>query len=148
VIRLRLIVPALLLLMAASSGVRADHSMVLIANARGPVESLSPLDLRKLYLGFVVTTNDRNPIKPVLNASDAFLTELFLQDVMGMSERSYDRRLLTLTLQSGRPRPEVLDDIGAIVEAVANDPYAVAFVWEEDIVDVDSVRIVRVLWHR
>jgi len=148
VTRQHVILVTSLLLLAATGTVRADHSMVLIANADGPVQSLTPLDLRKLYLGFVVTTNGRSPLKPILNESDALLTEIFLQDVMGMSERSYDRRLLTLTIQSGRPRPEVLDNLDAILRLVASDPHAVAFVWEEDITDVEGVKIVRVLWHR
>ena len=138
----------ILTLLAASPHVRADHSMVLIANADSPIEAISPIDLRKLYLGFVVLSNTGTQVRPLSNESDARLKEVFLQDVMGMSARSYDRRLLTLTLQSGRPRPEVIEDLNLLLQRIDNDLQAVAFVWEEDVENMDNVKVLRVLWHR
>jgi hypothetical protein len=126
----------------------ADHSMVLVTSSDSPVDSVSPLDIRKLYLGFVVRDRQGNPIRPMTNASDSRLWEIFLQDVMGMSARSYDRRLLTLTLQSGRPRPDVYGSLQSILDSVEQDDNAVAIVWEEDIAKRPGLKVIRVLWHR
>jgi hypothetical protein len=134
-------------LMGASPDARADHSMVLISNADSPIVSISPLDLRKLYLGFVVTAGDKTQVKPILYASDELLQEIFLQNVMGMSARSYDRRLLTLTLQSGRPRPQVFEDLESVLQRIDSDPQTIVFVWEEDIENLPNIKILRVLWH-
>lgn len=135
-------------LLAASPRVHADHSMILIANVDSPIEAISPLDLRKLYLGFVVMTSNGAPVRPLSNASDTQLKEIFLQDVMGMSSRSYDRRLLTLTLQTGRRRPEVIEDLSILLQRIDSDLQSITFVWEEDIESLDSVKVIRVLWHR
>lgn len=146
--RFPIIILLILMLCASAPPSRADHAMILIANADSPIEELGPLDLRKLYLGFPVMTPDGTPIRPLSNASDARLGEIFLQDVMGMSARSYDRRLLTLTLQSGRPRPEVIEDVDVLLQRIDTNLQSITFVWDENIQDLDNVKVLRVLWHR
>jgi hypothetical protein len=101
-----------------------------------------------LYLGFVVTTDTGQNIRPLINASDPQAVEIFLQDVMGMSRRSYNRRLLALTLQTGRPRPDVHSDLDSVLEKIGNDRLAIAFAWQDDIQDLDTVKVLRILWQR
>jgi hypothetical protein len=137
-----------LALLGAPPSVRADHSLVLIASANSPVNEISPLDLRKVYLGFSVEAGNEMEVRALSNTSDEALQEFFLQHVMGMSARSYNRRLLTLTLQSGRPRPEVYDNIDELLDRIDRDVLSITFAWEEDIADRDDVKILRVLWHR
>jgi len=144
----RVAIAMLLTSLSAPAPVCADHSLVLIANAESPIDSLLPLELRKVYLGFNVVDGSGQLIRAISNTSNARLWEIFLQDVMGMSARSYDRRLLSLTMQSGRVRPDSFDDLDQILTRIANDRHAIAFVWEEDIKDKSDFKIVRVLWRR
>ena len=99
-------------------------------------------------MGFVVTSKDGQPIQPVFNSSSSRLQELFLQDVMGMSARTYDRRLLSLTLRTGRSRPVSYENVDDLLTRLQRDRHAVAFVWSEDVADADNIKIVRVLWRR
>jgi hypothetical protein len=138
----------ILALLGGPPGARADHSLVLITSADSPVEEISPLDLRKLFLGFSVATDSGQEVRALSNTSDETVQQLFLQDVMGMSARSYNRRLLTLTLQSGRPRPEIYDNTDELLDHINNDVLSITFVWEEDIKDRDDVKVLRVLWHQ
>jgi hypothetical protein len=108
--------------------------------------AISSLDLRKLYLGFVVYFAEGLQIHPLSNNSDPRVREIFLQDVVGMSARTYDRRLLTLTLQTGRHRPETFTDLEDVLQAISENSLAVAFVWLEDVEDRDGIKILRVLW--
>jgi hypothetical protein len=141
-----LILALVLGLLAAPAQSRADHLMVLIANQGSPLNSVRPLDVRKIYLGYHVTNDDGRPIRATTNVSSRRLWEIFVQDVMGMTERSYDRRLLTLTLQSGRRRPDEYEDLEQLLDRIETDNDAVAFVWEDDIRDRADIKIVRVLW--
>jgi len=135
-------------LFVVPSSARADHALVLIASSDSPLETLSSLELRKLYLGFVVNSEAGRQIRPITNNSNARIKEIFLQDVVGMSARSYDRRLLTLTLQTGRHRPEVYADLGDLLNRIASDSLSISFVWKEDAEDRNDIKILRVLWHR
>jgi hypothetical protein len=67
---------------------------------------------------------------------------------MGMSARSYDRRLLAKTLQTGQSRPDELHSVEDVIERIGNDRQAVSFVWEEDIHDRENIKILRVIWRR
>jgi hypothetical protein len=134
--------------LAVPSAIRADHSLVLIVNAESSIERLNSIEIRKVYLGFSVSNGQGIPIRAIANKSSARLWEIFLQDVMGMSARSYDRRRLALTLQSGRLQPLVVEDLDQLLESVSNDRNTIAFAWEEDVKDNKGIRILRVLWRR
>jgi hypothetical protein len=136
----------LTLLLFAAQAAYADQALVLITSADSPLQSVSSIDLRKLYLGFIVNTETGHQIRPVTNDSDSRAKEVFLQSVVGMSARSYDRRLLTLTLRTGRHRPEVFRETAALLDRIADDAYSIAFVWNEDVAGREDIRILRVLW--
>jgi hypothetical protein len=143
--RLNLIAPMLALILLATNS-RADHELVLIARHDSPLTTISSLDLRKVYLGFVVNAPSGRQIYPIANNSDARAKEIFLQDVVGMSARTYDRRLLTLTLQTGRHRPVSFTELEDVLGSIADNSFAIAFVWREDVENRDDVKILRVLW--
>jgi len=128
------------------SFVLADHKLVLVTREDSPLSNISALDLRKLYLGFVVYSDTGRQIHPISNHSDARAWEIFLQDVVGMSARTYDRRLLTLTLQTGRHRPQVFNELEYVLDAIAANPLAIAFVWQEDLQHRENIKVIRVLW--
>ena len=75
---------------------------------------LDAIEIRKLFLGLPVLRENR-PLHAVRNASDTFLTEVFLQHVVAMSESAYDRRILAQMLQQGRPLPPELKSSDAVV---------------------------------
>jgi hypothetical protein len=133
-------------LLETPTPLRAEESLVLIAYKDSPLQSLGSLDIRKLYLGFVVRDEQNQPIRAVTNGSDAYLWKVFLQGVMGMSDKSYERRLLTLTLQSGRVRPHVVTNLEQLLVTIETDPNAVAFVWQRDLEGHDDLKVLRVLW--
>lgn len=137
----------LTLLLAGAPAAYAEHALVLITSVDSPLQSVSSIELRKLYLGFIVNAETGEQIQPVTNDSDSRAKEIFVQNVVGMSARSYDRRLLTLTLRTGRHRPEVFRDTTALLDRIADDAYSIAFVWEEDVAGREDIRTLRVLWH-
>ena len=73
-------------------------------SSSAPTATLTQLDslqVRKLFLGLTVTQNG-NRLWPVLNETDARVKEIFLQNIVSMSDITYDRSLLRLTLIQGQ----------------------------------------------
>jgi hypothetical protein len=137
---------ALLLGVAAALPASADERLVLIVSADSKVEQLDSLEVRKLFLGMTVTHNgDR--LRPLLNEAESRLKAVFLQNIVSMTDMTYDRRTLRLALQGGRSLPVVYTDKATLINSVAADPTAVSFAWEADVQYDKRIRILRVLWH-
>jgi hypothetical protein len=139
-------VAVLLTLLAVAPRVWAAEQLVLIVSADSKVEQLDSLELRKLFLGLTVTHNG-NRLRPVLNEADPRVNEIFLQNVVSMSDVTYDRRLLRLALIQGQTQPTAYKDIALLIKAVAADPSAVSYAWAKDVAHDTRVRILRVLWY-
>jgi hypothetical protein len=110
------------------------------------VDQLDSLEVRKLFLGMTVTHNgDR--LRPLLNEAEPRLKDVFLQNVVSMTDMTYDRRLLRLALQGGRSLPVTYSDKVMLINTVAGDPTAVSFAWAKDVQRDKRIKILRVLWH-
>ena len=124
----------------------ADETLVLIVSADSKVEQLDSLEVRKLFLGMTVIHNgDR--LRPLLNEAEPRLKDVFLQNIVSMTDMTYDRRILRLALQSGRSLPAVYVDKVMLINTVAADPTAVSFAWARDVQHDKRIKILRVLWH-
>ena len=136
----------LLTLLAATLPAFAQEQLVLIVSADSRVDQLDSLGLRKLFLGLTVTY-DGNRLRPVLNETDPRVKDIFLQNIVSMSDITYDRRLLRLALIQGQTQPAVYKDVGQLIQAVAADPSAVSYAWAKDVAHDTRIRILRILWY-
>lgn len=123
----------------------SDDEVVLVTNEQDPDFSLSTLDLRKLFLGFTLL-HDGHALQPIRNRSDERLDQVFLQYVMAMSADAYERRLLSWSLQQGRPRPREVKSKDEFGEVLHNTRHGVSFAWRSDLDGVTGVHVVKVLW--
>jgi len=123
----------------------AEVAVVLVTYKDSPIQSISSLDIRKVYLGISVTV-DGNTIRALRRRDDERLNRIFLQSVIAMSERSYERRLLSLMLKFGTPRPAEVDDSDELLESLATIPSSIAYMWKSDAEADSRVRIIGVLW--
>ena len=136
----------LVTLLTATRPVWAADQLVLIVSADSKVEQLDSLEVRKLFLGLTVTQNgDR--LRPVLDEADARVKEIFLQNIVSMSDTTYDRSLLRLALIQGQIKPIAYKDIALLLKAVEADPTAVSYVWAKDVAHDSRIKILRVLWY-
>jgi len=136
----------LLALLTAAMPSLAGEQLVLIVSAGSKIEQLDSLELRKLFLGLTVT-HDGNRLRPVLNEADGRVKEIFLQNIVSMSDITYDRRLLRLSLIQGQTQPTAYKNIALLINAVAADPSAVSYAWAKDVAHEPRIRILRVLWY-
>ena len=127
---------------AAASG----NDAVVLATAEPDAQpALTSVQVRKLFLGFTVL-HGGHVLRPVRNRSDELLDKIFLQHVMTMSAEAYERRLLALTLQQGRPRPAEVHSRDELIKALLGIPHSVSFAWQSDLDGVPAIHAVRTLW--
>ena len=84
-------------------------------------------------------------LHPLRNESDQLLREIFYQDIISMSELTYERRLLALTLQQGRTAPPIYKSSRQLVSAVASDPAAISFAWATEVANDPRIKVLRVV---
>jgi hypothetical protein len=136
----------LVTLLAATGAVSAAEQLVLIVSADSKVEQLDSLQVRKLFLGLTVT-HDGDRLRPVLDEADARVKEIFLQNIVSMSDTTYDRSVLRLALIQGQIKPIAYKDITLLINAVVADPTAVSYAWAKDVAHDSRIKILRVLWY-
>ena len=136
----------LVLLLSAAAPALAGEELVLIVAADSNVKQLDSSSVRKLFLGLTVQRGGER-LRPLLNESDTRLKEVFLQNIVSMSDSTYDRHVLQLSLEQGRKQPKVYQSNAQLINSVAADPTAVSYVWLRDVESDKRVRILRTLWH-
>jgi hypothetical protein len=136
----------LVLLLGAAIPAFAAEELVLIVSAGSDIDQLDSPLVRKLFLGLTVTQQGKR-LRPVLNNTDAEIKELFLQNIVSMSDSTYDRYVLRLALLQGRTQPIVYTSTAQLINAVAADPAVVGYVWARDVAHDTRVRVLRVVWH-
>ena len=136
----------LALLLGAASPALAEEQLALIVSSSSSIDQLDSPLVRRLFLGLTVTQHG-NRLRPVLNEADPQIKELFLQNIVAMSDSTYDRYVLRLSLLQGRTQPIVYKTIVELINAVASDPTVVGYAWARDVARDPRVRILRIVWH-
>ena len=134
-------------MMLSMTAAWADDTMVLVTSSESPITDISSLDIRKAYLGISVRIAG-STVRPILQQDDDRLNLIFLQSVIAMSQKSYDRRLLSMMLKFGTPRPGKADSREALIETLQGNPYAIGYMWKSDAASDARVRTVKVLWQK
>lgn len=125
----------------------AEHQVVLVAASTSPLHNIDSLELRKIYLGFTVK-RDGQAIKGLRNISDEDVNNIFLQTVVAMSEKSYQRQQLSLTLRKGIPRVAEYDKVEDLIKALSSNPYSISYTHEDVAEREPGIKIIRVLWEK
>lgn len=137
----------LLLTVLATSPAEADHAVMLVTNKACPMDSISMLDVRKAYFAISVSYAG-HPVRGIRLRGDELLNDIFHQYLVAMSEKSYQRRLLSMALKYGSPRPPVYSSVEAAVDALRNIPCGITYLWAEDASRYTDLKSVGLLWRR
>jgi hypothetical protein len=134
------------LLCLCAGGRAGPDTVVLVVGSESHVEDLSPIEIRKLFLGFPVLV-DGALLHPIRNRSDVRLDPIFFQQIVAMSDEVYDRQILIGVNRQGRLPPVELKGHERVLQALYSDPRAVSFVWLRDVAHDPRIRVIRVLWN-
>jgi len=135
----------LFLIYSGTGAQSTQRSLLLVCRDNTTLESLTHAEVRKLFLGVPVTKTQMR-LKPLVNASDQLVTEVFLQQVIFMSKREYERQLLSRVFRLGDQRPPVYEDTDLLVEALLDTPGSVSFMWSEQVERQKGLKTLSVLW--
>jgi hypothetical protein len=123
----------------------ADHQLVLVTADSCPADEISMLDVRKAYLGIGVELQDRQ-IRAYRLVRDERIERIFFQNVVAMSQNTYERRMLSLMLKYGRPRPREFTTTDALAEALGQRECGIGYMWHEQAILYSSLKVIKVLW--
>jgi hypothetical protein len=126
-------------------GHAAEQTLVLVTNVHNEIAPLEFNDLRRIYLGLAPKDTDIT-LTPVGNKSEALLYEVFLQKIVHMSSRSYERHLLTKVVRGGSQRMQISTDADSLNDALRNNKNAISFMWENDAKTNPDITIVQKIW--
>jgi hypothetical protein len=141
----RVILIVALLLCLLGQARPATQSVVLVVRADSSILDLDSVTVRKLFLG-VPVLNNGSLLHPLRNRADAQLDEIFLQQIVAMSQSAYDRQILVGVNRQGWLPPAEIRSGERVLEMLYADPNAVSFMWQRDIAHNPRVRVIRVLW--
>jgi len=127
------------------SAYAADRTVVLVTSRDCAMDSIVALDIRKAYLGIVVSY-DGHVIRPFRLSNDEQLNQIFFQYIVAMSKKTYERRLLRLLLQHGQPRPREFDFAADVAAAVIENPCSIAYMWKSDAEAWAGIKAIKSLW--
>lgn len=98
-----------------------------------------------MFLGVPMTKNQVR-LKPLLNTGDRLATDVFLQQIVFMSKREYERQLLSRAFRLGDSRPDEYKDFDVLVKALLNTRGSVSYIWSEQLERQSELRSLGVLW--
>ena len=135
----------LTLICVNSTAQTAQRSLLLVCSYNAKLESLSHADVRKIFMGVPVNTGQVR-LRPILNASDPFATDVFLQQIIFMSKRQYERQLLSRVFRLGDQRPPEYENIDMLAEALLDTPGSLTYMWSEQLEQQTGLKSLGVLW--
>lgn len=125
----------------------AEPSLVLVASINSTVSAMSVEKVHELYL-VAPMFSDGKAIKPLLNYSDSFTQETFMQKVMLMSTQAYERQILARIFRMGGNRPPVYAGLTKLINALKADPTTVSYMYSDEANAHPDIRIVSTLWSK
>ena len=141
-------ITSLLLLLSGCFAVtvaNASDSGALVVAQDSPVQKISILEIRRIYLGLEPSA-DSHINRPVINLSDPVLYKAFLENVMHMTERGFRRKTVKRIFRQGGEKVKQLKSRSALIEYLKNNKNDVTFMNLKAAQRSKEVRVVQVLW--
>lgn len=144
-VKLDILLVCLLLVSIGGAAQTTPRRLLLVCSVESTIPSLSHEEVRKLFLG-IPTEKNGVRLKPLRNATDALITEVFLQKIIFMSKQKYERQLVSRMFRVGGSRPPVYTTIAELIDALRRSPEALTYMWSNQLAQADGVKTIGVLW--
>lgn len=137
--------PLLAPVRALAQSAQPERALVLVASAESPLEAPENARLRDAWLGQPVEINGLR-LKPMRNLAQPQAEEVFLQKVMFMARRRYERNVVLQVFSFGGTMPRSLETREQLEEKLREDPAAVTYMWANAAKDIPGIKILGELW--
>ena len=131
---------AFLFLAPFACAVDTPLRLVVVTSVHSPFGTLNRGQIRKIYLG----SSDVTPksIQPLINQSDRMLHEMFLQKVLFMSEKAYERYVRHKNFPSDTVMPVTYRSEDRLIEYLNAHPNAITCLSEQTAAQWPSLKVV------
>ena len=123
----------------------STRSVVIVAGSSSPLVGFSRKEVRRLYLGIPVY-KDGLRIRPLLNYTDTEIEKIFLQKIIYMSRRNYERSILSNVYRRGEQRPEKYTDISLLIDELKRSPDTLSYIWQDQLDEHEDIKTIGILW--
>lgn len=119
--------------------------LVLVSSMTANYEPLSSFEIRKIFLGYPIK-RENTLLIAVRNKSDDEGYQIFLQKVIHLSARNYERRLMSKTFRTGTPTVLEIDTLSALKTKLLNNEFNISVMWLEDVELDSNLKVIQRLW--
>jgi hypothetical protein len=123
----------------------ASESGVLVAAQDSPVQKISLLEIRRIYLGLEPTADSRIN-QPVMNLTDPLLYKAFLRNVMHMTESGFRRKTVKRIFRQGGEKVTQIKSNEVLIEHLKKNKNDVTFMDLKTAQQSTEIKVVQVLW--
>lgn len=141
----RAILITMMLLLPQQVSSTSAENVVLVTGLSTEIGQLDKKSLRKLYLGIPVTLNNHRLI-PVINQTDQDIYQGFLQHVMFMSDRKYQRMTVSRIYRKGGTQPSKVINNSELVQKLSQATNNISYMRYQDASQYSELKVLQILW--
>jgi hypothetical protein len=124
----------------------SEKKMVLVVAADAGHLKFNRSEIRQLFFAGAII-KDGVQFEAVINDSDPLLYEVFLQKIIFMSARAYERKLISRVFRKGGRRVVLASGLESLENDLVANPGWVSFMWEEHARSLPGITVIGQLWH-
>jgi len=122
-----------------------DLRLLLITKQDYKPLSFDKNELRRLFLG-VPVYRDGEALQPLINKSNDLCYQVFLQSTLGMSQKRYERSLVSGVYRQGAKSPGVYTNFKKLLDDLNKKENAISFYYDHGQPIDASFNIVQEIW--
>lgn len=122
-----------------------SQELVLVASSAADYKIPTLFEVRKLFFGYPIQRNNI-PLNAIINKSNEAGYQIFLQKVIHLSARNYERRMLSKTFRTGSPAVQEVATLSALKNKLASNKFSVSVMWRKEVEQEPNLKIIQVLW--
>lgn len=134
-----------LVLIVAITPTSNARELVLIGANIPEHQSFTSFEVRKLFLGHPIKKNNKI-FKAIINTSDDMAYQVFLQKIIHLSEKNYERKLLSQKFRTGSLNVLSEPTLLKLNKALNKDKSRLSFSWLDEISQKNSIKVIQTLW--
>jgi hypothetical protein len=128
-----------LVLLLASAGMARAEELVVVVNAKAPVQTLTARDVKEVFLGETAFWGDVK-IVPIGYVDGAAVQNDFLDRVVHVTENVYKTYWIKRIFREGGTPPRKVGTAAEALSAVARSRGGIGFVYASDLAGASGVR--------
>lgn len=137
----RMVIAACLLTAQFAFADNGRLGLVMVTSVASSIGTLNRHQIRKVYLG---SPSDaiNHPIQALINRSDSLLYEMFLQKLLFMSTKAYERHVRHLQPALGTVLPRDYRSESRLVDYLKSHPDSIAFMTARTASQLPGLRVI------